>query len=72
MDLKSKKLYTTDPDSLPDHGGIMDFPMIYPKPIGSGQSHPNTSRQNTGGSGTSEAVFYAIQSVNNGELVFNV
>lgn len=64
VDLKS--IYTSDPDSLPDHGGIIDFPMVYSKHVDR-QSHPNTSRQNTGGSGTSEAVFYAIQSVNNGE-----
>lgn len=71
VDLKSKHALIHPP--LTDEGGIAIFSGAFqgfPKAVDSGHSNQNTSRHNTGGSATSEAVISALKAVNAGIIQF--
>ncbi|KPI95455.1 Stress-activated map kinase-interacting protein 1 [Papilio xuthus] len=64
IDLKTKIIIDRATDSIPDYSVMSGAFHVFPKASDSGQSHHNTSRHNTGGSSTSEAVRSAIRAVN--------
>ncbi|CAG5041669.1 unnamed protein product [Parnassius apollo] len=64
VDLKSKIVFDRATSSIPDCSVLSGAFHVFPKASDSGQSHHNTSRHNTGGSSTSEAVRSAIKAVN--------
>lgn len=68
IDLKTKIIIDRATDSIPDYSVMSGAFHVFPKASDSGQSHHNTSRHNTGGSSTSEAVRSAIRAINEGML----
>ncbi|XP_049885668.1 stress-activated map kinase-interacting protein 1 isoform X2 [Pectinophora gossypiella] len=70
VELKNKNIMggTSGGFSIPEDDGFRMFRDVafsgFPKAIDSGQSVQNTSRHNTGGSATSEAVLKALKAVN--------